>query len=107
MRRRGDFSRLLDVKRLIDRSEAETAAPEGERECAGDAVDASRAATEPFRHPVPIDPTAPWTGLRSFFLLVIKARARDLFLFRACHTMRALFRACHSGQTLLFLKLEL
>ncbi|EJK53357.1 hypothetical protein THAOC_27226, partial [Thalassiosira oceanica] len=33
-------------------SEAETAAPEGERECAGDAVDASRAATEPSRHPI-------------------------------------------------------
>ena len=40
---------------LVDRSGAETAR-QYERGCAGDAVDASRAATEPFRHPVPIDP---------------------------------------------------
>ena len=47
-----------------------------------------------------IDLTAPWTGLRSFFLLAFKARARDLFLFRACHTCaRSFARVTPSERT--------
>ena len=80
------------VERLIDRSDVETTAPEGKREYAG-AVEASCAATEPSRHPVPIDLSTPWTGLRSFFLLAFKARARDFPSFARVR-LRVLFRVC-------------
>ena len=93
------------VERLIDRSDVETTAPEGKREYAG-AVEASCAATEPSWHPVPIDLSTPWTGLRSFFLLAFKARARDLFLFRACPQCAFSCARVRIGQPLLFPTLE-
>ena len=78
VRRRAAIPRASwTVERLIDQSEAETAR-RGERECVGDADDASchvlRRENETTRRPTLPDPP---TAFEALFLLATKARARD------------------------------